>query len=51
MKNNSPPLIIKVSFKNDIDDIRLYNWICKNKYKSAFIKTILREKMANSSQK
>lgn len=40
------PLIVQVSFKNnDIYDIELYNWICKHQYKSAFVKTILREKM------
>ena len=50
MKNNSPPLTIKVSFKNTIEDITLYNWICKNHYKSAFIKTVLREKMTHSYQ-
>ncbi|WP_154696484.1 hypothetical protein [Clostridium botulinum] len=39
------PLLIPLSFKKDIDDLKLYNWICKNKYKSAFIKSILRNIM------
>ena len=50
MKNKNSPLTIKISFKNTIEDITLYNWICKNHYKSAFIKTVLREKMTNSYQ-
>ena len=50
MKNKTPPITIKVSFKNTIEDITLYNWICSNHYKSAFIKTVLREKMTNISQ-
>ena len=50
MKNNSPPITIKVSFKNTIEDIKLYNWICSNQYKSAFIKSVLREKMVSISQ-
>ena len=44
-------LTIKISFKNDMDDIILYNWICNNKYKSAFVKSILREKMTTIEQK
>ena len=50
MKNKNPPITIKISFKNTIEDITLYIWICKNHYKSAFIKTVLREKMTNSYQ-
>ena len=50
MKNKTPPITIKVSFKNTIEDIALYNWICSNHYKSAFIKSVLREKMTNSYQ-
>lgn len=50
MKNN--PLIIQLSFKKtDIADLELYNWICKNKYKSAFIKTILRKTMLEELNK
>jgi len=44
MKNN--PLIIPLSFKsNNQNDLELYNWIQKQQYKSAFIKTILRQIM------
>lgn len=40
------PIIIQLSFKNNnISDIELYNWICKQQYKSAFIKTVLRQSM------
>lgn len=44
MSKNSP-LIIYLSFKNELSDLELYNWICKQQYKSTFIKTILRQAM------
>lgn len=37
------PLIIPVSFKNNIDDIELYNWIISHSNKSGFIKDILKK--------
>lgn len=46
------PLLIQLSFKaQDIDDLKLYNWVNKNKYKSAFIKIILREKMEQEEKR
>lgn len=45
------PVIIQLSFKNnDISDIELYTWICKKQYKSAFIKTILRQAKEEDSK-
>lgn len=48
----SDKLVIYLSFKsNDISDIELYNWICKNNYKSAFIKSLLRQAMQKELSK
>jgi len=44
MKNNAP-LIIHLSFKSDLDDALLYNFITKHSNKSGFIKDILRQAM------
>lgn len=38
-------IVIPVSFKETIDDIKLYNWINTHSGKSAFIKDVLKEKM------
>jgi hypothetical protein len=54
MKDNSP-LIIHLSFKNDISDVNLYNWIISHSNKSGFIKDILKrvmiEELDKNSQK
>jgi hypothetical protein len=43
---DNKPIIIHVSFKrNDLEDIQLYKWVTSHKYKSAFIKSILRNIM------
>lgn len=42
MKNN-PPLIIQLSFKNESNDLSLYNFIVSHSNKSGFIKDILRQ--------
>lgn len=40
---NEKPLVIPVSFKNNIEDIELYNWIISHSNKSGFIKDILKK--------
>jgi hypothetical protein len=51
----STPLIIHLSFKNDVPDINLYNWIISHSNKSGFIKDILKkamiEELAKNNQK
>lgn len=45
-------LIIHVSFKTEnIEDIKLYNWICQKSSKSGFIKDIMRAEMIKEEQK
>lgn len=44
MSKNSP-LIIYLSFKNELSDLELYNWIASHSNKSGFIKDILRQAM------
>ena len=45
-------LIIHVSFKTEnIEDIKLYNWICQKSSKSGFIKDIMRAEMLKEEQK
>jgi hypothetical protein len=52
MVGDNKPIIIHVSFKrNDLEDIQLYKWILSNKYKSTFIKSILRKEMNNELNK
>lgn len=41
----SKAIIIHVSFKETVEDLKLYNWINTHSGKSAFIKDVLREKM------
>ena len=44
-------LIIHVSFKTEnIEDIKLYNWICQKSSKSGFIKDIMRAEMLKEEQ-
>ena len=38
-------ILIHVSFKENITDIELYNWVCSKSSKSGFIKDILRKEM------
>lgn len=45
------PKIIQVSFKQNIKDTILYDWIIKHNCKSAFIKDVMREKMENENKK
>lgn len=42
-KEINKPIIIPLSFKNNIDDIQLYNWVLTHSNKSGFIKDILRQ--------
>lgn len=44
MKENKP-IIIYLSFKNDLEDVSLFNWIAKHSNKSGFIKDILKKAM------
>ena len=45
-------LIVHVSFKTEnIEDIKLYNWICQKSSKSGFIKDIMRAEMLKEKQK
>jgi hypothetical protein len=44
MKENKP-IIIYLSFKNDLEDVFLFNFIAKHSNKSGFIKDILRKAM------
>lgn len=45
-------LIVHVSFKTkNIEDIKLYNWICQKSSKSGFIKDIMRAEMLKEEQK
>ena len=45
-------LIIHVSFKTEnVEDIKLYNWICSKSSKSGFIKDIMRGEMLKEEQK
>lgn len=50
---SNKPIIIRVSFKNTIDDIQLYNWIMSHSNYSGFVKDIIRKeytKLANNSK-
>lgn len=38
-------IVIPVSFKENVDDLKLYNWIISKSSKSGFIKDILRAEM------
>lgn len=46
MSSKDKPIIIQLSFKNNIEDIELYSWVSSHSNKSGFIKDIL--KMAKS---
>jgi succinate dehydrogenase flavin-adding protein (antitoxin of CptAB toxin-antitoxin module) len=50
MKSDSP-LIIHVSFKNELSDINLYNWVINHSNKSGFVKDILRQAMIEELNK
>lgn len=50
MKDNKPP-IIHLSFKENYEDINLYNWIISHSNKSGFIKDILKKEMAKELAK
>lgn len=41
----SKPIIIHLSFKETVEDLKIYNWVNSHSSKSAFIKDILKEKM------
>lgn len=40
-------IIIHVSFKENVEELKLYNWINSHSGKSAFIKDVLKDKMKN----
>lgn len=40
-----------ISFKETVEDIKLYNWICSKSSCSCFIKDILREYMIQEQEK
>ncbi|MDU1603539.1 MAG: hypothetical protein E6845_11275 [Clostridium sp.] len=44
-------IVIHVSFKESIDDLKLYNWLCTKSSKSGFIKDVLRAEMQKEEQK
>lgn len=44
-------IVIHVSFKETVDDLKLYNWICSKSSKSGFIKDILKVEMQKEEQK
>lgn len=44
-------IIVHVSFKETVEDLKLYNWICSKSSKSGFIKDILRKEMKLEEQK
>lgn len=44
-------IVIHVSFKENIDDLKLYNWLCTKSSKSGFIKDVLRAEMQKEEQK
>jgi len=49
--SKNPPLIIYLSFKNELSDLELYNWISSHSNKSGFIKDILRQAKAEELTK
>lgn len=44
-------IVIHLSFKESIDDLKLYNWLCTKSSKSGFIKDVLRIEMQKEEQK
>lgn len=44
-------IVIPVSFKETLEDIKLYNWVNSHSGKSAFIKDILKDKMKEELDK
>ena len=45
------PNIITISFKNTVEDIKLYSWIISKSSLSGFIKDILRREYENEKRK
>ena len=43
--------IITISFKNTVEDIKLYSWVIKKSSLSGFIKDILRKEYEKENEK
>ena len=50
-EKNMKPNIITISFKNTIEDIKLYSWIISKSSLSGFIKDILRKEYEKENEK